>query len=111
MQTTFANRKLQKLCSDKAQPKSGLDNEQIQKLHLRLFQIAIADSLNDLYTYKELHCHELKGQRKNEYAINLDEKVRIVFIIADYPIPRLPDGGVNRKQVKEIEIIAVGDYH
>ena len=111
MQITFSTSKLQKLCSSEKYTKSFLTKEQEDKLRLKLSQIRVADSLADLSEIFNLNCHPLSGKRKGQYAINLDEKYRIVFIIADYPIPRLPDGGINRTEVCEIEIIYVGDYH
>ena len=105
MQITFSTKTLQKLCTSEKPTKTGF------KLHQRLKEIGAADSLADLYLMRTLHCHELKGKLKGQYAVNLDAKYRIVFIIADDPIPKLPDGGVNRDLVREIEIRFVGDYH
>lgn len=111
VQITFSTKKLQILCTSEKPAKTGLREKQIKILHQRIMEIKAADSLADLYILRTLHCHELKGKLKGQYAVNLDAKYRIVFIIADDPIPKLPDGGVNRELVKEIEIVFVGDYH
>ena len=111
MQITFATRKLQKLCTSGKVFKGELNKAQMKKLQQRLMEIRAAHSLSDLYKIKTLHCHQLIGDREGQFAINLDESVRIVFILADDPIPRLMDGGMDRENVKEIEIISIGDYH
>jgi len=108
---TFATRKLQKLCTSIKVIKGELDKARMRKLQQRLMEIKAVDSLADLYKIKTLHCHQLIRDFKGAFAINLDESVRIVFIIADDPVPKLPDGSIDRENAKEIEIIGIGDYH
>jgi len=82
-----------------------------QKLARRLHELSAAEILSDLNKIPHLHCHELKGARKGQFAINIDQRYRIVFDPANKPVPRKPDGGIDWTEVNSIRIIAVEDYH
>jgi plasmid maintenance system killer protein len=56
-------------------------------------------------------CHHLHGDRKGEFAVYLWGSVRLVFVPADDPLPRLADGGIDRTRVTKIQIREVVDYH
>ncbi len=55
--------------------------------------------------------HQLRQDRDEQLAVRLTGKMRLVFEVANVPIPRLPDGGLDLSAVTEIEIIEVVDYH
>ena len=57
------------------------------------------------------HCHELKGGRKGQLAINLDGLYRMIFEVANDPVPMKPDGGLDRSRVSAIRILSIEDYH
>ncbi|MFD3227094.1 type II toxin-antitoxin system RelE/ParE family toxin [Rahnella aceris] len=50
-----------------------------KKLRQIFATISSADSLNDIMEMKALGCHELKGDRKGEYAITINGPWRVVF--------------------------------
>ena len=56
-------------------------------------------------------CHQLKGSRKGEFAVDLDKTLRLVFKPNHDQIPRLDDGGIDLNGVTAIEILDVMDYH
>lgn len=56
-------------------------------------------------------CHQLKGRRKGQFAVDLDETRRIVFRPNHEHTPRLDDGGLDLNGVTAIEILDVTDYH
>lgn len=74
------------------------------------FLRGVSDLFNVPHT-KPFRCHELTGNRKGEFAVDVDEKLRIIFVPDHNPVPKLPDGGIDRKAVNEIVIIEVEDYH
>ena len=116
MKITFSTKDLQELCS-KANPKIlkkfKLDKIGLNKLQKRLMEIKAANSLADLYKMKPLHCHQLKADMEGEFGVYIDYGLglRMKFIIADEPIPRLADGGIDRGKVQEIEIIYIGPHY
>lgn len=56
-------------------------------------------------------CHQLKGNRAEQFAIDLDGLHRLIFEPANTPVPRKPDGGIDWTLVTAIEIVGVEDYH
>ena len=56
-------------------------------------------------------CHQLIGDRSREFALHLWGQFRLIFVPNHDPIPRLEDGGIDRKLVTKILIREVVDYH
>lgn len=69
-----------------------------EKIHLRLDQIRAADTIDMLLEHRIGRCHPLKGQRKNQYAMNLEQPYRLVFEI-------------HSSDVQVVKIIEIKDYH
>jgi proteic killer suppression protein len=55
--------------------------------------------------------HQLKGNRKEYFAVDVKHPYRLIFRPANDPLPKLEDGGIDLKAVTQIEIIGVEDYH
>jgi proteic killer suppression protein len=55
--------------------------------------------------------HQLKGRRKEQFAVDLDRSRRLVFKPANEPIPYSDDGGIDLDRVTAITILEVVDYH
>ena len=55
--------------------------------------------------------HELSGDRKGCFAVDLKHPYRLVFEPADDPVPRKEDGGIQKEKVVSIRILSVEDYH
>ena len=63
-------------------------------------------------TLPQAYCHELKGNRSGQLAVKLDEGYRMVLEVANDPVPRKPDGGLDWSQVSAIRILKLAeDYH
>lgn len=56
-------------------------------------------------------CHQLIGNRKEQFAVDLDKTRRLVFKPNHEQTPRLDDGGIDLNGVTAIEILDVIDYH
>lgn len=56
-------------------------------------------------------CHQLQGNRAGQFAVSLWGAHRLVFLPDHDPVPRLPDGGIDRSRVTRIVIKEVVDYH
>jgi len=81
------------------------------KLKQRLMELGAAETLADISHLPPARCHELTGKDAGTFSIDLEHPYRLLFISADDPVPLLADGGIDRKQVKEIEIIEIKDTH
>ncbi len=69
-----------------------------EKIHLRLDQIAAADSIEMLLENRIGRCHALKGTRKDQYAMDLEQPFRLVFEI-------------HSSEIQVVKIIEITDYH
>lgn len=55
--------------------------------------------------------HLLKGALAGCYAVDLNGNYRLVFELAEAPVPETEDDGINLTQVRGIRILGVKDYH
>jgi len=76
----------------------------------RLASLAATDVLEDMAKAPG-RCHALGADRVGQFAVDLWGSYRLVFEVADNPVPRLPDGGIDRNRVSAIRILEVVDYH
>ena len=79
MQIEYKNKKLAEICTDisKAEKKHGL--EMAERIHLRVQQMKAASSVDMLLQYRIGRCHRLKGNRKEQYAMDLVHPHRLIF--------------------------------
>ncbi len=69
-----------------------------EKIHMRIDQIASADTIEMMIQYNIGRCHSLTNNRKGQYAMDLVHPYRLVF----------------EKQGEEIQIahiLEIVDYH
>lgn len=69
-------------------------------IHHRINQLYSIDTVELMIQFKIGRCHELKGSRKNEYALDLIHPFRLVFV---------KDGFNDRVEI--VKIISIEDYH
>ena len=76
----------------------------------RLSDLKFARNLEDV-RFLPGHYHELVGDRKGEWACDLDQPYRMVFVPHENPIPTDDKGRFVWVEIKGIEIIEIIDYH
>lgn len=82
-----------------------------KKLRQRLFELKAAESLKDISRLPPARCHQLSGNRHNQFSVDLEHPYRLLFIPANEPLPTLEDGGLDLKKITEIVIIEITDTH
>jgi plasmid maintenance system killer protein len=82
-----------------------------KKVNQRMKEISASDNLEVLKTLPAANCHELKGDRKGEFAVDISGNYRIVFIPDHYPVPVKEDSSIDCIRITDIEIIGTEDYH
>ncbi|MGC9454678.1 MAG: type II toxin-antitoxin system RelE/ParE family toxin [Phycisphaerae bacterium] len=82
-----------------------------KKLQLRLEQLGAADCLADMSRLPGARCHQLTGDRAEILSVDLVHPYRLLFVVANEPAPRKPDGGLDWSQITEIEILSIEDTH
>lgn len=77
---TWANSATERFAEDGKSEFSGLDVELAQE---RLAALDVAGALSDLSPLKSVNLHPLKGDRKGQWAININGPWRICFRFKD----------------------------
>lgn len=107
----FRTKKLQKICNRSKEATKQLGANMAKKLAQRLMELNAANSMNDISKVPPARCHELFGNRKGQFSIDLEQPYRLLFIPANKPLPMLFDHGLNWSDITEIEIIEITDPH
>lgn len=108
MRVEFASSHLQDLCTYERIAVQSLGKACAKKLFARLADLSAAAHVRELVAG---HPHPLKGDRSGEFAVGLEGGRRIVFVPTNDPIPRHADGSIDWKQVTQVKILFIGDYH
>jgi len=106
----FANKKLQKQCSSMKDAKKNWGARSGLLVMRRLDEISAS---NNLAILKLVHprTHPLKGDRRGIWSLDLEHPYRLLFKIANDPVPKLNDGSIDLKNVTAVKIIGVEDTH
>lgn len=102
---------LEKVGNSDSTAKRKLGPLRAAKLRQRLDELDAAETLETMRHLKQARCHELGQDRKGELAVDLDHPYRLIFLPANNPIPRKPDGGLDWTKVTSIRIVDITDYH
>jgi proteic killer suppression protein len=111
MKVEFATRKLQKACEDLRGLSRRWGPRLGARVGRRLQELAAFETLEDVPTAPPFRRHQLAANRDEQFAVNLDGKMRLVFDVANDPVPKRADGGIDLGLVTAIRILEVVDYH
>jgi plasmid maintenance system killer protein len=110
LKITFKNRKLEKTLTDPTSLAKS-HGSLAKKIHQRLTELGDAESLEVMKTILAAKCHELSGSKKGEFAVTISANFRLIFEPNHQPIPRKPDGGLDWKEITDIQVNEIIDYH
>ncbi len=106
MKISFADRKLEKLSRD-----YNMCRHKMGSIRAKLFMKRL-NMLNDIRTLEDArhlpgNFHELTGDRKGQWACNLDQPYRLVFTPREDPVPTKE----ARVKIQGIAVIEIINYH
>jgi proteic killer suppression protein len=107
----FANRKLQEEFNDFTALVRKRGNRRARLIQRRLGELSAANVLEVMRRLPAPRCHELGGNRKGQLSVDLDHPYRLIFRVADNPVPTKADGGLDWTQVRKIIVLGVEDTH
>lgn len=110
MKITFTDKKLAKLANNDRKMQKELGNQRALILRRRLSQLESAVTLEDV-RHLPGNYHELKNDRKGEWACDLDQPYRLIFTAHESPIPSNADGQYIWLEIKGVEVIEIINYH
>lgn len=111
LQITFHTRKLQKHLSTTNEMKKNYTPKVVKAIQLRMTQLNGADNLGQIETFPPVGLHKLEGDRKNQYAVWVKEKYRIIFYGIDQDNEIITEPGYPKDKITKIRIIEVVNYH
>lgn len=109
MNITYKNQKLKEMCESdghKSELVKKYGKDVAAKLKKRLDQIGAFNSLDDIPVTPPFRRHKLKGNRSDEFAVNIDKEYRLIFTIDE-----IYTKSSNLKEVKSIEIKEVSKHY
>ena len=98
MQLRHADKTLKSI-DEEADFDGGFPVSVVKKFRMRMQSIRAASNENDLRKMKSNHFEKLKGDRKGDYSIRLNDQFRLTF-----QIEKTVDGN-------QIVVLAIEDYH
>lgn len=111
MLISFKTRKLEKVFNSRSTLKKTYSDKLARAIMIRLAVLKNARTLANVSVSPPERRHLLTGGRKGQYAVDLDQSLRLVFEPNHQPLPRSGDGGIDLKGVTAITINEVIDYH
>ena len=94
----YKNRKIEKICTNAYEAERRHGREMAEKIHMRIGQLKAADSVEMLIQFRIGRCHELKGERRKQYAMDLVHPYRLVF-------------EKKENEIKIVNVLEIVDYH
>ena len=106
----FRTTRLAKACNASTERVREFGPERAKRLGLRLDQMRASETLS---TFRAVHprCHRLTEDRAGQWSADLDGPYRLVFEIADDPIPVDDRGNIDLTAVRKVRITDVADTH
>ena len=109
MEIDFKTKRLQKQCNDDKEMVKIHGKERAEKLRKRLDDLRAALNLSVMKSLPG-RCHELKGDKKGELAVDLVHPYRLIFKPAGENLKK-KDGGLDWSAVTSITMTSIENYH
>jgi len=107
---TFNDKRLEKLANNYKKCQREMGQTRARFYNKRLGDLRNACTLEDV-RHLPGHYHELSGNRKGQWACDLDQPYRLVFTPHEKPIPTDNAGKYIWMEIKGVEIIEIANYH
>ncbi|KJR41800.1 killer suppression protein HigA [Candidatus Magnetoovum chiemensis] len=111
MELYFKNRKLERILKSEKEIVKAYGQKNAMLIKRRMSILKAESSLAGVSHNKPERRHELKGDRKGQFAVDVNEQIRIVLKPAHNPAPEKEDGSIDLSKVTAVIILSVEDYH
>ncbi|WP_373060449.1 type II toxin-antitoxin system RelE/ParE family toxin [Zunongwangia sp. H14] len=110
MEIEFLDKKLEQCANKDKIGNKKLGAIRFKKYKKRLDQLKASKTLEDV-RFQPGNFHELREDRKGQWACDLDQPYRLIFKPKEDPIPTDEDGKYIWVEILGVEIIEIEDYH
>ena len=111
MDIAFRTRKLETTFNSTKALHRAYGSRRAKVIMMRLAILKAAKTLEQVPATPPDRRHQLRGDRDEQYAVDLVHPYRLIFEPNHDPLPRKNDGGIDTQQVSAITIMEVIDYH
>ena len=111
MDIAFRTRKIERTVNSDNALQKAYGSQMARTIKVRLAVLSASRNLAMMPTTPPDRRHQLRGDRDEQFAVDLVHPRRLVFEPNHKPLPRRDDGGIDTEQVTAITIIDVVDYH
>ena len=111
MEIIFRTKRLKKIFCSSKDLKRNYGERTARLIQNRLAVLSNASSLSRVPRIRPERLHQLSGNRKGQFAVDLVHPRRLIFEPNHDPMPVNKEGGIDRDMVTAITIIEVTDYH
>ena len=98
MDITYKNRKIERICTNAKVADREYGSQMSAKIHMRIDEIRAVDTVEEMIQFRIGRCHALKGNRKGQYAVDLEHPYRLVF-------------EKHGNEIQVVHIMEIVDYH
>lgn len=110
MDISFSDKSLKKVVNDDRKLIKAYGLKRAKLIKKRLDSLRAADTLEDV-RHAPGRFHELTGDRKGQWACDLDQPYRLIFVPHEDPIPTDEDGRYIWIEIRGVDITEITDYH
>ena len=111
MEVLFRRAKFARTCSTRTDMVRTFGPATARRLEARLAELEAATVLEDLRSLPQARAHELTGDRDEQISLDLDHPRRLIIAVANDPIPRRADGGLDWTAITSVVVEEVADTH
>ena len=110
MNISFAGKDLKKYANDDRSAVRKLGARRAELFKQRLDDLRAAETLEDV-RHLPGHYHEMRENRKGQWACELDQPYRLIFEPHENPIPTNEHAQYIWLEIKGVEIVEIVNYH
>lgn len=111
MKISYNTKKLAKIFNSQREIIKEYGEVRGKAIMRRMAVLSAASCLEDVPAVPPPRRHELRENRKGQFAVDITGNYRLVFVPDNDPLPLNKDGGLELKRINEIKILGVEDYH
>lgn len=110
MKVTFSDKKLKRLAENGRKRVKELGFIRAKLFRQRIDDMEAVDNLQEAKCLPG-HYHELSADRKGQWACDLDQPYRLIFVPHDIPLDEDGTGHCQWVEITAVEIIEIVNYH
>jgi len=111
VEITFQSRKLARLCASAQLLEKELGKDRGGRLARHLVAMEAAATLAEFAKLPQVRCHQLKGNRNEQLSVDVTQPYRLVVEVAQTPIPRKADRGLDWERITALVVVEITDTH